>query len=245
MNKKVIYTSIVGWYDELYEPDKVMKDWDYICFSNDYSPRKNSIWQVRPIPFQSKDKIILARFVKLNPHILLKDYNYSLWIDGNVHLKGNYVFSRAHELIEKGELISIPKHPERDCTYKEARACIEMGKGIESIILKQMERLQIEGFPENFGLFENNIVFRNHMHQDIIKFNKAWWEELRANSKRDQLSLGYILWRNKISCTPFFGEGYNVRNHPDILYSKHKRGFFYLLMKRIGYIQNRLNVFRK
>ena len=40
MNKKVIYTSLVGEYDVLPEPSFVMKDWDYICFSNDYKKKK-------------------------------------------------------------------------------------------------------------------------------------------------------------------------------------------------------------
>lgn len=223
MNKKAIYTSIVGGYDQLYEPDEAMKGWDYICFSNEFSPKKNSVWQIRPIPFQCKDKGILARFAKINPQILLKDYHFSLWIDGNIHLKGDYVFLRAHELIEIGSLISIPKHMERDCIYEEGRVCIKQGKDERSIILKQMEKLKSEDFPENMGLFENGLIFRNHMHKDIIKLDKAWWEEFLTYSRRDQLSLRYLLWKNQITCIPFFEEGYDVRNHPDFLYIKHKR----------------------
>ncbi len=240
MQEKVIYTAIAGGYDDLYEPDKVMEGWDYICFSNDYSPKKNSIWQIRPIPFQNKEKTTLTRFVKTNPHKILKEYQYSLWLDGNVHIKGNYAYSRVNELIEKGDLISIPKHPLRECAYEEARVCIKIGKGKKKIILKQMEKLQTEGFPENMGLFENGVIFRNHMHKDIIELDEAWWGEIQNYSKRDQLSLRYLLWKNKIICTPFFKEGYNVRNHPDFLYPPHHRGLSHKIKKRIRIIQNRL-----
>lgn len=240
MQKKVLYTSIVGGYDELHEPGKIMEDWDYICFSNDYSPKKNSIWQIRPIPFQCKDKVTLARFAKINPHKILKEYQYSLWLDGNVQINGNFAYSRVHELIEKGELISIPKHPLRECTFEEAKICIKIGKGKKSIILQQMERLQTEGFPKNLGLFESNIIFRNHLQKDIIELDSAWWDELLNYSKRDQLSLRYILWKNQISCTSFFEEGYDVRNHPDFSYPLHQRGFSHKIKKRIQIIQNKL-----
>lgn len=239
MKSIVIYTSIVDNYDKLNEPDEVMADCDYICFSNDYTPPKNSIWQLYPIQFQSKNKVTLSRFVKLNPHKILEEYQYSLWVDGNVRFKGKYAYSRILELIDDGVLISMPKHPLRDCTYDEARILTKIGKEKKSIIHKQMEKLKSEGFPENLGLFEGSIIFRNHMHKKIMELDEAWWEEFQNYAKRDQLSLRYVLWKNEITCIPFFEEGYNVRNHPDFLYSKHKRRLSHKIKKRIRIIQNR------
>jgi len=239
MANKVLYTSIVGAYDKLHEPDIILDDWDYICFSNDYIPSENSVWQIRPIPPQSKDHISTSRFVKINPHIVLKDYRYSLWIDGNVIIKGNYAYSRAEQLIKQGELISIPKHPLRDCTFEEAAICIKIGKEYKSIIKEQMQNLKENGFPENIGLFEGNIIFRNHLHKDIIELDEDWWNEFTRYSKRDQLSLRYVLWKNQINCIPFFEEGYNVRNHPDFAYPPHRRTFKHKLNKRIRIIKNK------
>ena len=239
MKNKVIFTSIVGGYDKLHEPDIVLDDWDYICFSNDYISSENSIWQIRPIPYQTKGKIAPARYIKINPHIVLKQYKYSLWIDGNVLIKGNYAYSRAEQLIKQGELISIPKHPLRNCTYEEAEVCIRIGKGNKRTIQNQMEKLKKDGFPEKIGLFESNIVFRDHNHKSIVELDEEWWQELANNSKRDQLSLTYVLWKNQINCIPFFEEGVNVRNHPDFAYPEHKRTISHKINKRIRILKNK------
>ncbi|MDX2444088.1 MAG: DUF616 domain-containing protein [Bacteroidales bacterium] len=239
MKNIAIYTSIVGKYDKLYEPDEVIDNYDYICFSNDISSPKNSVWKIRPIPFDNSDKTRQARFIKTNPHEVLKDYQYSLWIDGNVVIKDNYVYIRVQELIKEGVLISIPKHPLRDCAYDEAKIVIKIGKGKKSVIIRQMEKLQKEGFPENFGLFESNIVFRKHMDKDIIELDNDWWKEIQNYSRRDQLSLGYVLWKKQITCVPFFEEGYNVRNHPGFSYPAHKRTIAHKINKRIRIIGNK------
>ena len=239
MKNIVIYTSITGKYDKLYEPDELMEGCDYICFSNDVSAPKSSVWEIRPIPYENSDKTRLARYIKTNPHEVLKEYQYSLWIDGNVVIKNNFVYLRVHELIEKGVQVSIPKHPLRDCTYDEADICIRIGKGKKSVIQRQMEKLQNEGFPKNSGLFESNIVFRRHKDRDVIKLDNEWWKEIQNYSKRDQLSLRYVLWRNHITCVPFFEEGYNVRNHPGFLYPQHKRTIAHKINKRIRIIGNK------
>ncbi len=49
---------------------------------------------------------------------------------------------------------------------------------------------------KNFGLGENNILFRKHNSDNIIKLMNDWWEELNTQTKRDQLSLAYVLWKN-------------------------------------------------
>ena len=60
MNRKVIYTCIVDGYDELRQPLAVDPDFDYICFSNDYQQIKVGVWEIRPIPYSSKDKTRLS-----------------------------------------------------------------------------------------------------------------------------------------------------------------------------------------
>ena len=52
-----------------------------------------------------------------------------------------------------------------------------------------------DGFPQHYGLSENNILIRNHKDPNIIKFMKKWWKMIKKGSKRDQLSLMYIFWK--------------------------------------------------
>ena len=52
-----------------------------------------------------------------------------------------------------------------------------------------------DGFPEHYGLSENNILIRNHKDPITIKFMEKWWKMINKGSKRDQLSFMYISWK--------------------------------------------------
>lgn len=225
MNKKVVYTSLVGDYDILPEPKFIMKDWDYVCFSNNYK-NKNSIWRIEPIPFKSRNNHILSRYAKILPHRVLKDYDYSLYIDANIEITGDLIEKRINELIKEHQILSQIPHPSRNCIYKEAQFCIELGMDRRHLIEKQIKFLKQEKYPENNGLFENGLIFRCHNNPQIITLNEDWWNIFLKYSKRDQLSLVFLLWKNGIHCEPFTPLGMSVRNIPSINYSFHKKTLY-------------------
>ena len=53
--------------------------------------------------------------------------------------------------------------------------------------------------PKNYGLNETNILLRRHNVPQIIKLMDEWWSYIEKYTKRDQLSLSYVLWKNDIS----------------------------------------------
>ena len=160
MNRKVIYTCIVDGYDELRQPLAVDPDFDYICFSNDYQQIKVGVWEIRPIPYSSKDKTRLSRFVKLMPHKALPEYEISIWMDANVQITGPEFYSAVEKAISDGHLISQVPHPFFDCVYDDMRAISIMARVPFFKVYRQYRYLRKEGFPEHFGMFENNIIFR-------------------------------------------------------------------------------------
>jgi hypothetical protein len=101
----------------------------------------------------------------------------------------------ANKYLSKYDM-AVPKHFARDCVYDEAKECVILGKTKYDETQKQMDKYKNEGFPKNFGLGENNILFRKHNSENIIKLMNDWWEELNTQTKRDQLSLAYVLWKN-------------------------------------------------
>lgn len=238
MNNKVIYTSIIGNYDSLNDPKYIMPDWDYICFSNNIKKRKGSIWEIRPIPFQHTDNTILSRYPKMNPHLVLSEYEYSLYIDANIEFLDDSIERRIYELISKDILLSAIPHPNRNCIYLEAQICIEGGLETRKQIEKQIKFLKAEKYPENNGLFENGLIFRQHNTPLISSMSKEWWDLFLRFSKRDQLSFGYILWKKNINCIAFTSKGLSVRNMPSIRYILHKRT---LLQKAKRFLQRKIN----
>jgi len=242
MNRKVIYTSLVGNYDSLRDPKYIIRNWDYICFSNNIKKRKIGIWEIRSIPFQHKDNLVMSRFPKINPHKVLKEYDYSLWIDANIEILDEFIERRINELIEKQFFLSLFPHPERDCIYKEAQICIEDGLDKKKIVEKQVDFLKSEKYPKNNGLFANGIIFRNHNDQSITSLGNDWWNLYLKFSKRDQLSLGYLLWKNKIHCEPFITRtnGQSLRNIPSIGFAHHTQS---LIQRAKRYIRRNINNF--
>ena len=60
-----------------------------------------------------------------------------------------------------------------------------------------MKKYKQEGFPKNYGLPQTCIVFRYHNDESCKRLMKTWWEEIKNESHRDQLSFNYALWKNK------------------------------------------------
>ncbi|CAM8483525.1 DUF616 domain-containing protein [Escherichia coli] len=197
-NKYVIYTGIFGGYDHLIEPQvELHENIHLVCFTN--NPELTSKkWKVIMIGDDNISDHMLNRKVKVLPHLFLQDYEYSLYVDGNIFLKNNFL--NFFERYCKGEfLMALPRHLDRYCIYEEAKICILQKKDNVSLINKQMDFYQSQGYPKNNGLYENNILLRKHNDDLIRKIMEDWWEQLNTWSKRDQLSLCYVFWNHKFT----------------------------------------------
>ena len=196
-NNKVVYTCITGGYDSLLEPKYITPDFDYVCFTDNPS-LTSSTWDIRPIPkeLENLSKVKQQRYIKINPHKLLSEYELSIWVDGNVDLKGD-LNKFINESFEDGVSVYVPTHPSRNCIYAEAKAVLSMRKDTKEIVNPQMERYEKEGFPKKYGLLQSNILLRKHNEPDCIKLMETWFNELKDNSHRDQLSFNYALWKNQ------------------------------------------------
>lgn len=192
MNKYVVYTVITNGYDNLIEPAFAQDGIDYICFT-DSKDLKGDIWQIREIPEWTKNipQNKRQRMLKVLPHLLFPEYEMSLYIDGNVKIRGDV--KNIFEILEE-HIISIPKHPQRNCLYREAIAVMKMSKDVPENVMPQVERYLAENFPTDNGLFETNIVFRKHDTPECKRLMDRWALEIMMGSHRDQLSLTYAMW---------------------------------------------------
>ena len=196
-NKKVVYTCITGNYDSLIEPSTISSGFDYICFTDNLDLKSN-VWDIRPLPNETENlsQVKKQRYVKINSHKLLNEYDLSIWVDGNVELKGD-LNKFISETLTDDCSVYVPAHPFRSCIYDEAQAVISMKKDSKDVVNKQINRYKEEGFPHKYGLLQSNIMLRKHNDEDCIKLMEEWFEELRNGSHRDQLSFNYASWKNK------------------------------------------------
>ena len=122
---KVVYTCITDSYDDLFDHRFVHPDWDYICFSDTAKPNdSNRSWQIRPLRYAKLDPTRNNRWHKINPHLLLSKYRYSLYVDANIEITSIEFFDN----IDKSMNFAVSKHQERNCAYKEQKVCAKLKK---------------------------------------------------------------------------------------------------------------------
>ena len=221
---KVIYTAIIGGYDELMEPEVKPDGWDFVCFTD--RDLKSDVWEIRKTLPLYDDNTRTARKHKLLPHRLFPDYEYSLWLDGNIKVIGD-----VNELLDylndcnyatfdhlQNQLDS------RGCIYEEGSTILQLGqnnmmrspergtknyKDNPDVIKRQMDRYKEEGYPQNNGLVVQMEVLRRHNKKDVIQAMEDHWVELKYNSKREQLSFNYIAWKDNLKFSYIQGDSRN------------------------------------
>lgn len=220
--KLVVYTVCMGKYDIIKEPIYVDENIDYVIFTDQEVP-KESIWQKRNLSTElrtSMTSLAQARYIKTHPHEFFKNYDYSMFIDGNIRITCD-IKPLLYSMIDADKMIAIHRHQVRDCVYQEAKAIYAAGKGSLFDILKQIRTYRKEGFPSHYGLFETNIVIRKHNDKECIKIMDDWWNEMNAYTKRDQLSFTYVLWKNGKGVDYVFSLGNNSRRNPYFIVDSH------------------------
>lgn len=192
-NKFAVYTALFGNYDDLIDPKENYEGCDFICFT-DQKHLKSDIWEIRLIEECDLTPNMMNRKYKILPHLFLSEYEWSMYVDANIKILNN-PFDLASKYLTKYDFV-MPKHFARDCIYEEAKECVILGKSKYDETQKQMNFYKEQGFPKNFGLGENNILFRKHNEKKVVKIMNDWWNELNTQTKMDQLSLAFVLWKN-------------------------------------------------
>ena len=214
--KIVIYTCLVGNYDSLPQPKVINNNYSYICFTNNLKFSKIGIWDIRPIPFYHENPTRMSRYVKLNPHLVLSEYDYSVYMDANLNIVDNDFYDIIENLVQNSILMASVAHPNRKCIYDEINECIKLARDDYFLLRKTAQFLRRKNYPVNQGLYENNLIFRNHNSEIIKSVSEQWWSLYMKFSKRDQLSLCYVLWLNNFKPVLFFPNGVNTHNSKSV-----------------------------
>ncbi len=217
----VVYSALVGDYDEIQQPAVVDDRFDYILFCNTIEKKQVGVWQIRQIPYSNSDPTRICRYVKTHSEQLLEEYVASLWIDSNIQIKQPVVYNRFIELYEFGIPIATMQHPDRNCIYDEMVSVVAVQLETEQTILQWGKLLRHERYPRNNGLFETNVFYRRHTQQ-VALMNALWWQCVDKYSKRDQLSCNYVLWKLQIQSELFLPKNQCARNSECFRYYAHK-----------------------
>lgn len=199
--KIAVYTVLFGNYDKVKEPVLIDEECDYYIITDQYVS-EDSVWKKMDVCNFNKYIEGLTnneknRFFKMYPFDLFPDYKYSIYVDTNVKIIGCLpdIINNINPITG----IALHNHSHRDCIYEESKACIILGKTNKKDAKRQISKYRKEGFPKNYGMFECNVICRDHSNNICKVLMKKWWiDYMDNNTKRDQISLPYILWKNEI-----------------------------------------------
>ena len=198
--RSVVYTVAIAGHDVPTLHTYIAPQWDYVCFTNDealLSLGHFGVWQLRPLACAEATGALANRWHKLHPHILFPQYESSIYIDSNIDVKTAFLFEEIES--RKDARFLAPAHADCDCIYKEIKRCIKEGNETKENTEKIRRLLKDAGFPKNYGLTENSIVYRRHNDGSVISLMDEWWGIVSSLSHRDQLSLSFLLWKRGIA----------------------------------------------
>lgn len=223
--KIAVYICIVGDYDNIQTPLLKFDNVDYFLITNneekyrEYSNYFNIISLEEEI--LKNGNILANRYIKFHPDKYLKEYDYAIYMDGNVRITSDirkYILS-----INEKTGIAMYNHRERDDIYNEAEVCKILKRGNRKYIDWQMERYKKEGFPEKFGMNEATIIISDLKNLESIRLLDEWYKEFEiSKSLRDQLAWPYVLWKNKYTINDVGSLGNNIFRDNCIEIVKHK-----------------------
>lgn len=197
MNKICVYTCITGNYDNLIEINNTEEGIDYICYTNN-KEIKSKTWKVEYIQDDNLTNVQLARKIKILGTPKLTKYDVVVWIDGRIYFEKSIKdFIKEYVDLKNYDLVGF-KHFCRNSINNEMIANYEIEK-IDIAGLNKLDKFyKKEKFPDNCGLIETTLLFRNFNN---IKLNQAmqdWFNMILEYSYRDQLSFNYVEWKNKL-----------------------------------------------
>lgn len=221
VGKGVVYTAIYGKYDKLTEPFFINPNLDYYAFTDQEIP-EGSVWKKKDLSAFPQlfelDDYHRAKYFKLFPYEFFPNYDFSIWVDGNVKLVAD-----TYPLAVMAENASMATfdNPQHDCIYTEKKYMVFFSRVNETEIEKQIKAYRNDGFPEHFGMREFSIIYRNHHDNECYEIMKEWWKHCNTYTMRDQISLPFILWKNGKSIDYIKSLGENWRWNPRFIFKPH------------------------
>lgn len=178
-----VYSALFGNYDKL-----LPIDYDVTLFTDQNISVEG--WQAKIVnmPYSNRYN---SRFYFTSSCLALPECEFTILHGTNAILKHSP--DKLVSLLPDGIDLACCLHHHRSNVFDEARAVIGYGKDKKAIVNKQMRRYKKEGFKGD-NLSATIMIIRRNTPA-LKEFEALWWDEVRSNSYRDQLSFDYARWK--------------------------------------------------
>jgi hypothetical protein len=194
----IVYSANIGHKDRFHEPTIKHEGVEYVYFVDNLDDplfrdfHEDSIWDVREVPKKYNDTRMDAKWYKMHPHLLFPGEE-TIWCDSLYFPHRESPLLNEHHI--SADVTAYHHNTNRKCLFDEAAFCLSHRVGNADDIKRQIAAYREEGMPEQFGLFEGNVIYRK---PEASKFSESWWEQVNTHSTRDQISMPYVIWKNGI-----------------------------------------------
>jgi hypothetical protein len=224
--KVAVYQAVIGNYDDLKSAPVLDSDiYSFFLFTDSNNEYAN--WKKKEISEHIRNlsnPILINRYLKMHPYELFPDYDFAVYLDGNIQIISD--IRPMLRQVSPATGLAIHTHSRRNCVYDESKICIRIKKGNRKKINTQMNKYRKEGFPCHWGLFECTMIICDLKNEIGERILSSWWEEfLSAESLRDQLSLPYILWKNGYKKEDIGNFFINIFKNPKLCWHNHNRSY--------------------
>ena len=221
-----IYTCITGQYDML-QKRRIWDDAvDYYLVSDDKSIEEKAnlygytyidAFKVCPDEITSPKEI--NRYCKLHGPYLFSDYEYCIYIDGNISVVSD-ITALLGQTNRHG--IAVHKNPFFDDVYVEL-ICLSVWSRVEYKDLQITARIMSEeNYPRHFGLPECGVIIFNNGMKETTLISQEWYKNYkRFPARRDQGALAYTLWKLGISINEVLTLDGNIRGDRCFVMNSH------------------------
>jgi hypothetical protein len=189
----------MGGYDRVFPPLVREPGVDHVILTDDPSLKVPG-WRSHVMDMTAFASARAAnRYGKMLVHRLLRGYDASLYVDGNVRLLGASG-TLLKDFAEADVALRLFRHPLRRKVADEIDACIDTGKVAAAAPLEaELAAYRADGFADDMGLVEATILLKNHSAPGLDAAMALWWTQFERHGTRDQISLPYVLWKSGVS----------------------------------------------
>lgn len=194
--KKLLYTVVTGDYDNLNEIPEPLRNWDYVCFT-DNPVLHSRTWRIEPLmDGRDLDPVRLSRYYKINNHLVDSEYLLSIYVDANMRIRGNLDHFLTSAL-PPDKSLGLMLHPFHASLVEEVELCVTTGKEDESLLREQFRYYtEDKGFADHLPHITARLIIRRSGDGAVQKLMETWFTQLLRWSRRDQVAFNYALAQN-------------------------------------------------
>lgn len=197
--RKVFYFVNFGGYNSITNSKELaflkQRGWDVVLFTDSNKAKSDQIRTVYKVPLIYNDTRKTAKEYKIKAHVHLdRRYELSIYCDSKIIPKP-ILLDELEKVCDDYLQIGLVEHISRYCIFNEGNIIIEKEMDDPKMVTMQLNKFKSLGMSKDFGLFDSAILIRRHQKKECIDFAELWFQETISGSRRDQISLPYVLWK--------------------------------------------------